>query len=302
MPAKRAIIEPDHRKLSIRRQCQLIELARASYYREPARESEENLALMRIIDEAYTQNPSLGSRGMRSFLKRRGIYVNRKRVQRLMRMMGLESVAPRKRTTIRAKGHRIYPYLLRGLDINRSDQVWAADITYVRLNRSHVFLVAVMDWHSRYVLSWEISVTLDDDFCISALERALRRHGIPEIFNTDQGSQFTGHGFTGVLNDHKIRISMDGRGRAMDNIMIERLWRTIKYDHIYLRDYETTEELLAGLREYFNYYNNERGHSSLDDRTPAEVYYGQEVPDRPVSVSLMEQINNQKEIPVSILV
>ena len=302
MAAKRAIVEPDHRKLSIRKQCELILLPRASYYRTPAQEPEENLRLMRLIDEAYTHDPSLGSRGMRSFLKRRGIYVNRKRVQRLMRMMGLASVAPRKKTTIRTKGHRISPYLLRNMDINKPDQVWAADITYIRLKHGHVFLVAVMDWHSRYVLSWEISVTLDDDFCVSVLERALRRHGIPEIFNTDQGSQFTGHAFTGVLHDHKIRISMDGRGRAMDNIMIERLWRTVKYHHIYLRDYETTEQLLAGLREYFEYYNNERPHSSLNDRTPAEVYFGKSVPDGPVSMSLIEQLNNLKEEPVYTLV
>ncbi len=302
MAAKRAIVEPDHRKLSIRHQCALIELARASYYHTPAQEPEENLKLIRLIDEAYTRDPSLGSRGMRGFLKRRGIYVNRKRVQRLMRMMGLASVAPRKKTTIRAKGHRIYPYLLRSLDISRPDQVWAADITYIRLKHGHVFLVAVMDWHSRYVLSWEISVTLDDDFCASVLEPALRRRGMPEIFNTDQGSQFTGHAFTGVLHDHKIRISMDGRGRAMDNIMIERLWRTVKYHHIYLRDYEATEELLAGLRDYFDYYNNERPHSSLDDRTPAEVYFGKSIPEAPVSMSPMEQLNNMKEEPVSILI
>ena len=287
MPAKRAIVEPDHPGLSIRRQCSLIELARASYYRTPARESDENLALMRLIDQEYTRHPFLGSRGMRRYLKRRGLPVNRKRVQRLMRMMGLASVAPRKKTTVPAKGHRVYPYLLRNLDISRPDHVWASDITYVRLKHGHVFLTAVMDWHSRYVLSWEISVTMDEDFCVSALERALRRPGIPEIFNTDQGSQFTGHAFTGVLNDHKIRISMDGRGRAMDNIMIERLWRTVKCDDIYLKEYETVEQLLAGLKNFFDYYNNERPHSSLGDRTPAEVYLGITAPSDSAPLSLV---------------
>lgn len=298
MAAKRAIVEPDHRKLSIRRQCQLIELPRASYYRSPARESDENLQLMRMIDEEYTRHPFLGSCGMRKYLKRQGYPVNRKRVQRLMRMMGLASMAPAKKTSVPAKGHRVYPYLLRNLDINRPDHVWASDITYIRLKHGHVFLTAVMDWHSRYVLSWEISVTMDEDFCISALQRALRRHGIPEIFNTDQGSQFIGHAFTGVLNDHKIRISMDGRGRAMDNIMIERLWRTVKYDDIYLKDYQTTEQLLAGLRTFFDYYNNERPHTSLDDRTPAEVYFGRDVPDEADSLSLVEQLHNMNEEPV----
>lgn len=285
MAAKRAIIAPDHPKLSIRRQCRLTELARASYYRTPAREFGENLKLMQMIDQEYTRHPFLGSRGMRSFLKRRGQLVNRKRVQRLMRMMGLASVSPRKRTTVPARGHRVYPYLLRNLDISRPDHVWASDITYIRLKHGHVFLTAVMDWHSRYVLSWEISVTMDEDFCISALQRAHRRHGIPEIFNTDQGSQFTGHAFTGVLNDHRIRISMDGRGRAMDNIMIERLWRTVKCDDIYLKEYDTVEQLLAGLRIFFDYYNNERSHSSLGDRTPAEVYLGTAAPNEAATLS-----------------
>ena len=297
MAAKRAIVEPDHPRLSIRRQCRLLKLARASYYRTPARESDENLNLMRLIDGEYTQHPFLGSRGMRRYLRRQGIRVNRKRIQRLMRLMGLSSVAPAKKTTIPAKGHRIYPYLLRNLDITRPDQVWASDITYVRLKGGHVFLAAVMDWHSRYVLSWEVSVVMDEDFCVSALQRALRRHGIPETFNTDQGSQFTGHAFTGVLNDHKIRISMDGRGRAMDNIMIERLWRTVKYDDIYLKEYETVEQLLGGLRTFFDYYNNERPHSSLGDRTPAEVYLGG-APDQDTSMSPVGQYNSKIEEPV----
>jgi putative transposase len=196
---KRAIIEPDHPKLSIRRQCELLGLYRSSYYRDPVSETQENLRLMRLIDEEYTHHPFYGSRKIRDYLVRLGHRVNRKRVQRLMRLMGLASIAPQKRTTIPAPEHKVYPYLLRGLDINRPNQVWCSDITYIRLKRGFVFLTAVMDWHSRYVLSWEISVTMEDSFCVSALERALRRHSRPEIFNTDQGSQYTGSAFTGVL-------------------------------------------------------------------------------------------------------
>lgn len=230
--------------------------------------------LMRIIDEEYTRHPFLGSRGMRSYLCRLGHRVNRKRVQRLMGLMGLASVAPQKKTTMPAPGHKVYPYLLRNLDISRTNQVWASDITYIRLKRGFVFLTAVMDWFSRYVLSWEISVTVDEDFCVSALERALRRHGAPDIFNTDQGSQYTGVAFTAVLHKQGVKISMDGKGRATDNIMVERLWRTVKYEDIYLKDYETVEDLIAGLRAYFDYYNHSRSHQSLGDRTPAEVYLG----------------------------
>ena len=227
---------------------------------------------MRLMDEEYTRHPFFGSRGMRDYLRRLGHLVGRKRMQRLMRVMGLVSVAPQKKTSIPAPGHRIYPYLLRNLDICRPDHVWCSDITYIRLNRGFVFLTAVMDWYSRYILSWEVSVTIDDSFCVSALERALRCHGIPEIFNSDQGGQYTGSDFTGVLKDHGISISMDGRGRATDNIAIERFWRSLKYEDIYLRDYETVNELNDGLREYFSWYNNSRSHQSLGGRTPAEVY------------------------------
>lgn len=275
MAAKRAIIEPDHPSLSINRQCELMELSRASYYRTPSLESEETLMLMGLIDELYTRHPSMGSRQIRDRLRLRGYKVNRKRVQRLMNIMGIESLAPqKKKTTVPAPGHKIYPYLLRNLDIVRPDQVWCSDFTYIRLKRGFVFLTAVMDWHSRYVLSWEISVTMDEGFCVSALERALRRHGAPEISNTDQGSQYTGAAYTGVLKDHRVKISMDGKGRATDNIMIERLWRTLKYDDIYLKDYETVEQLTAGLRIFFDDYNNERPHSSHGGKTPAQIYFG----------------------------
>ena len=270
------MIEMDHPKLSVRKQCALLDLARASYYRIPGMETEKNQKLMRVIDEEYTRHPFLGSRGMKRYLRRQGHKVNRKRVQRLMRLMGLVSIAPQKRTTVPAPGHKIYPYLLRRLAINRPGQVWCSDLTYIRLKRGFVFLTAVMDWHSRYVLSWEVSVTMDEGFCVSSLERALRQHPHPDIFNTDQGSQYTGAAFTGVLKDHKVKISMDGKGRATDNIMVERLWRTVKYEDVYIKDYETVEDLIAGLRTYFRYYNYERSHQSLGDKTPAEIYWGRE--------------------------
>ncbi len=267
------MIEPEHPRISVRRQCELLGLPRSSYYREPAGESEENLELMKLIDEEYTRHPFYGSRKIKKYLRTLGYKVGRKRVQRLMRLMGLSSIAPRKRTTIAGEGHKIYPYLLRNLDINCPNMVWASDITYIRLRGGFVYLTVVMDWYSRYVLSWEVSITMDDSFCVSALERALRLHGKPNIFNTDQGSQYTGAAFTRVLKDHGVRISMDGKGRAMDNIMVERLWRTVKYEDIYIKDYETVEDLKKGLRSYFWFYNNERPHQSLGNRTPAEAYF-----------------------------
>lgn len=267
------MIEPNHPKLSVKRQCELIGLSRSSYYRKESSESEENLKLMRLIDEEYTRHPFYGTRKIRDYLRRQGYKVNRKRVQRLMRLMGLSSIAPRKQTTTICKDHKIYPYLLRDLNIDHCDHVWCSDITYIRLKQGFVYLTVVMDWYSRYVLSWEISITMDESFCVSALERALRIHGSPEIFNTDQGSQYTGNAFTGVLKNHGIRISMDGKGRATDNIMVERLWRTVKYEDIYIKDYETVEHLIRGLKEYFSFYNNERPHQSLGSKTPFEVYF-----------------------------
>lgn len=267
------MIQTNHGRLSVRRQCDLIGLPRSSYYRETKSETEENLELMSLIDKEYTRHPFYGTRKMRDFLVRKGYKINRKRVQRLMRLMGLESIAPRKRTTIAGKDHKIYPYLLRGLEVNYSNQVWCSDITYIRLRGGFVYLTVVMDWYSRFVLSWEISVTMEESFCVSALERALRCYSHPEIFNTDQGSQYTGSAFTGVLKGQGIRISMDGKGRAMDNIMVERLWRTVKYEEIYTRDYESVEELVKGLKKYFEFYNNERPHQTFKGWTPAEVYW-----------------------------
>jgi len=270
-------IEPDHPSLSIVRQCKLIGLPRASYYRGGAlgEETPENLELMRMIDEEYTRHPFYGSRKMRDWLLRQGHVVNRKRVRRLMRKMGLASVAPKPNTSRPAPAHKIYPYLLRGLQIEHTDQVWCADITYIRLAHGFVYLTAVMDWYSRYVLAWEVSVTMEEAFCVSALESALRRHGRPQIFNTDQGSQFTGQAFTGVLKDANVDISMDGKGRAMDNIMVERLWRSVKYEEVYLKDYESVAELVTALRVYFDFYNRERPHQSHGGATPAEVYHGE---------------------------
>ena len=275
MAQKCCCIEPSHPRLSIARQCALLGLPRASYYRGlgGGEETAENLELMRLIDEEYTRHPFYGSRQMRNWLRRQGYKVTRKRVQRLMRKMGLVSVAPKPNTSRRAPAHQIYPYLLRGLEITRANQVWCADITYIRLAKGFVYLTAVMDWHSRYVLAWEVSVTMEEGFCVSALQSALRRHGRPEIFNTDQGAQFTGQAFTGVLKEAQVTISMDGKGRAMDNIMVERLWRSVKYEEIYLKDYASVAELVAGLRAYFAFYNDERPHQSLGGRTPGQIYH-----------------------------
>lgn len=282
MSEKRTMIEVSHASLSISRQCELLDLPRSSYYREDSQcqENEENLNLMHLIDKIYTDYPFFGSRKMRDYLIRKGHKVNRKRIRRLMLKMGLVSVAPKPNTSAPGKGHKIYPYLLRELDINRPNQVWCTDITYVRLNGGFVYLVAVMDWFSRKVLSWEVSNTMDDSFCISALERAIRLYGKPGIFNTDQGSQFTGHAFTGVLKENNIQISMDGKGRAIDNIFIERLWRSVKYEDIYIKDYSSVSALNVGLKKYFSFYNNERPHQSFGVSTPCEMY---------------EKLNNIKE-------
>jgi putative transposase len=267
------MIEPRHGKLSVVRQCELLGLPRSSFYRPPRLgESEETLALMRLIDEEYTAHPSLGTRGMRDRLERRGRKVNRKRVGRLMRLMGLRSVAPKPNTSAPRKEHEIYPYLLRGLEVTRSNQVWCSDITYIPMASGFVYLTAVMDWYSRRVLSWEISTTMDDGFCVSALESAMRRFGVPEIFNTDQGAQYTGRAFTEALKARGVRISMDGKGRALDNIFVERLWRTVKYEEVYLKEYGSVGELVRSLKRYFEYYNTDRPHQSLGRRTPAEAY------------------------------
>lgn len=236
-------------------------------------ETEENLQLMKMIDEEYTAHPFYGTRQMRNFLRKQGFKVNRKRVQRLMRKMGLQSVAPKPNTSKACSEHKVYPYLLRNLKIDHPDQVRCSDITYIRLQGGFVYLTAVMDWYSRFVLSWEVSVSMESDFCVSALERSLRLFGSPEIFNTDQGAQYTATNFTETLLSNDVKISMDGKGRAMDNIFIERLWRSVKYEEVYLKEYDNVSELKRSLKKYFDFYNYERSHSSLGDRTPADVYF-----------------------------
>ncbi len=268
------MIDSSHSQLSIVRQCGLLNLSRASYYRHTdwAGESEENLNFMRLIDEEYTRHPFYGSRKMRDYLRRLGHPVNRKRVRRLMRKMGIRSVAPSPKTSKPCLEHKVYPYLLKGLVIDRANQVWCTDITYIGLPGGFVYLVAVMDWYSRKVLSWEVSASLEESFCVSALERALRLYSTPDIFNTDQGAQFTGKAFTDVLKEHDIQVSMDGKGRCMDNIFIERLWRSVKYEEVYLNDYATTDALRKALRKYFHFYNSERPHQTFEGATPLEIY------------------------------
>lgn len=255
------------------RQCELVGLARSSYYYQPAGESAENLALLRWLDEQYTRTPFYGVRRMTAVLREQGHRVNPKRVRRLLRTLGLEALYPRPRTSVPTPGHRVYPYLLRGLPIERPNQVWSTDITYIRLRGGFVYLVAVLDWFSRYVLAWELSNSLDVGFCVAALEAALAR-GCPEIFNTDQGAQFTSPAFTGRLAAAGVRISMDGRGRALDNVFVERLWRTVKYEEVYLQDYETLRDAQRGLGRYFRFYNEERPHQALGYRAPVAVYRG----------------------------
>jgi len=261
-------------QLSISRQCGMLGIPRSAYYYQPKPTKPEVLELMRQIDEMYLQDPTSGSRSMKRHFKRQGQKVNRKRIQRLMRLMGIEAIYPKPHTSRPHPEHRIYPYLLRNLNIDRPNQVWAADITYVPMASGFMYLVAIMDWHSRKILAWRISNTLEPSFCVEALNEALERHGVPEIFNTDQGAQFTSNVFTQVLKDHQVAISMDGRGRCQDNIFIERLWWTIKYHYLYLRSFDTGRALRQGLEGWVRYYNQDRGHSSLDDRTPDEVYYG----------------------------
>lgn len=247
----------------------MLGLARSSYYLEPLGESEANLWLMRRIDEQYLKTPFYGSRRMAFCLR-----VNRKRVQRLMRLMGLEAIHPKPRTTLRSTEHRVFPYLLRGVEVVRPNQVWSSDITYVPMARGFLYLVAVMDWYSRYVLSWRLSNTLEGSFCLEALEEALTMQ-TPEVFNTDQGVQFTARAFTGRLESAGVRVSMDGRGRAIDNVFVERLWRSVKYEEVYLKDYQTGGEAESGLGSYLRFYVEERPHQSLGYRTPASVYFGE---------------------------
>ena len=254
------------------RQCELLGLAKSSHYYEAAPESEENLRLMRLIDEQYTKTPFYGSRKIVKWLEQNhGARLNRKRIQRLMRLMRLEAIYPKPRLTQRELEHRVFPYLLRNVSIDRANQVWSTDITYIRLQHGFLYLTAVIDWFSRYVVAWELSNTLDAAFCVATLERALRV-AQPEIFNTDQGCQFTCKEFIGVLEAAEVTISMDGKGRCLDNIICERLWRTVKYEEVYLKEYPNGNAAFTGLGQYFSFYNHERLHQGLDYRTPASRF------------------------------
>ena len=269
---RKAMITRDHPALSLSRQCEVLSISRSSFYYALKGESPENLALMRRIDELFLKYPFYGSRQMVRQLRREGIVVGRHRVRRLMRLMGLEAIYQAPRTSAPHPAHRIYPYLLKGMAIERPNQVWCADITYIPVQRGFLYLVAIMDWATRHVLAWRLSNTMDARFCVEALEEALARYGKPEIFNTDQGSQFTSLDFTGVLKDAGVAISMDGRGRYMDNIFIERLWRSLKYEAVYLHELTDGFKAEQVIRDWIEFYNTERPHSALGDRTPAEAY------------------------------
>lgn len=272
----RLLVEVGHPELSVRRQCELLGLSRSSLYYQPAVETADNLRLMRLLDEEYTAHPFYGSRRLTKWLTNQGEDVNRKRVQRLLRLMGLEAIYPKPKLSAAGLGQRMYPYLLRNVSIERPNQVWSTDITYVPLTSGFMYLAATIDWYSRYVLAWRLSNTLDGSFCLDMLEEALSK-GRPEVFNTDQGVQFTSQAWTGRVESAGVAVSMDGKGRCLDNIFVERLWRSVKYEDVYLRGYETVPQLQGGLGRYFPFYNDERPHQSLDYRTPGEVYHAERV-------------------------
>lgn len=269
------LISAEEPQISIARQCDLLGISRSGYYYQEAEESPEDLLLKRLIDEEYTRRPFYGSRRMKVTLEGMGYSAGRDRIRRLMREMGLEAMYPKPRTTQSSTENRKYPYLLRGVVLNRPNQVWSVDITYIRLLRGFLYLVAIIDWYSRYVLAWEISNSLESHFCMEVLKRALRV-GKPDIFNSDQGVQFTRREFTDCLESNEIRISQDGRGRALDNVFVERLWRSVKYEEVYLKDYQTIAQALEGLSAYFDFYNDQRPHQSLDYRVPKEVHFHRE--------------------------
>jgi putative transposase len=260
--------------LPVTRQCELLDIPRSSFYHAPVPVSDEELRLMRLIDECHLKLPFYGSRRIRNWLfDEHGLIVNRKRIQRLLRTMCIETLYPKRNLSLANQQHKVYPYLLRNLTIDRPNQVWATDITYIPMARGFVYLVAIMDWYSRRVLSWRVSTTMDDSFCVDALEEAIEHYGAPEIFNTDQGSQFTGNDFTGVLKSNDINISMDGKGRWVDNVFVERLWRSVKYEEVYLKAYDSVGDARRSLTAYFEFYNTKRRHQSLDELTPDTVYF-----------------------------
>lgn len=260
-------------KLPITRQAKVLSLSRSGVYYKPRPVSPEDLAIMRRIDELHLERPFAGSRMLRDFLSRDGVAIGRRHVATLMKRMGIEAIYRKPNTSKPAPGHKIYPYLLRGVKVERANQVWATDITYIPMARGFVYLAAVVDWFSRRVLSWRVSITMEADFCVEALEEALAKHGKPEVFNTDQGSQFTSEAFTGMLKAHGVAISMDGKGSWRDNVFVERLWKSVKYEEVYLRAYDSVGEARALLGRYLDFYNRSRPHSSLDRRTPDEAYF-----------------------------
>jgi len=284
---RREVVDRLHPSLSIKRQCELLDISRSGFYYQPKGVSEGDLSLMKLIDRQYLVTPFFGTRKIAVCLKSEGHLINRKRVRRLMRLMGLKAIYRRPRTSKPAPGHKTYPYLLDGMKITRPNQVWAADITYIPMARGFLYLVAIIDWYSRYVLSWRLSNTLEADFCVEALEEALRK-GSPDIFNTDQGAQFTSEAFTGLLEQHGVRISMDGKRSYSDNLFIERLWRTVKYEEVYLKAYQDGRDARISLGNYFRFYNTERPHQSHGYRTPAEVYYSTTV--GPINGGMVESV------------
>ena len=272
LAAKRNLVDPHHPQISLRRQCELLDLARSSWYYQPASETSENLRLMKLIDQQFTATPFYGIRRMTAWLRSQGEIVNHKRVARLMRTLGLETLYPKPRLSLPSDHVRRYPYLLKNLKLDAPNQVWSTDITYLRMPHGFLYLVAIIDWFSRYVLAWQVSNTLDVYFCLVALDQALQ-HGKPRIFNTDQGSQFTSLAFTSRLESQAIQISQDGRGRAFDNIFVERLWRTVKYEEVYLKDYDTVAHAMESLEAYFQFYNEQRLHQALKYRPPATIHF-----------------------------
>jgi putative transposase len=273
---RRGMVDRAHPALSTVRQCAMLAISRSSLYHRPRSPSQEDLAVLKQIDQQYLATPFYGSRRMRVWLNRQGCRASRKRVQRLMQTIGLAAIYRRPRTSQPAPGHKVYPYLLGSMEITRPNQVWAADITYIPMAKGFLYLVAIMDWYSRHVVAWRLSNTMDADFCVEALEEALTK-GTPEVFNTDQGSQFTSDAFTGALEQAGIRVSMDGKGRYSDNIFVERLWRTVKYEEVYLKAYTNGREAKAGIGDYFRFYNTQRPHQALGYRAPAEVFNGDSV-------------------------
>lgn len=271
------MIEPNHNKLTIIQQCKLLGISRSTYYYQPTAISEQELKIMAIIDETYTMHPYYGMRRMAKYLQAQGFSVGRKAVRRYYQIMGLEAVYPKMNLSKRNQAHKIYPYLLKDLEVTYSNQVWCSDITYIRLQQGFVYLVAIMDWHSRYILSWRVSISLESTFCVEALEEAIEQYGIPKIFNTDQGVQFTSEQFICILKKYNIQISMDGKGRALDNVFIERFWRSLKQEKIYRIILTIVKEAKAAIKEYIDFYNHERMHQALGYRTPSLMYYKQKV-------------------------